>query len=59
MQSVKVPIRAQELPNSDWFILEILIIHFIDVLKFGSKMYIVKIKSEAKFGKQATGKISF
>ena len=59
MQSVKVPIRAQEFPNSDWFILEILIIHFIDVLKFASKMYIVKIKSEAKFGKQATGKISF
>ena len=59
MQYVKVPIPAQEFPNSDWSILEVLIIHLIDVLKFASKMYIVESKSEAKFGEWATGKISF
>ena len=59
MQYVKVPIPAQVFPNSDWSILEVLIIHLIDVLKFASKMYIVESKSEAKFGEQATGKISF
>ena len=59
MQYVKVPIPAQEFLNSDWSILEILIIHLIDVLKFASKMYIIESKSEVKFGEQATGKISF
>ena len=59
MQYVKVPIPAQVFPNSDWSILEVLIIHLIDVLKFASKMYIVESKSEAKFGERATGKISF
>ena len=59
MQYVKVPIPAQEFPNSDWSILEVLIIHLIEVLKFASKMYIVESKSEAKFGERATGKISF
>ena len=59
MQYVKVPISAQDFPNSDWSILEVLIIHLIEVLKFASKMYIVESKSEAKFGERATGKISF
>ena len=59
MQYVKVPIPAQDFPNSDWSILEVLIIHLIEVLKFASKMYIVESKSEAKFGERATGKISF
>ena len=59
MQYVKVPIPSQEFPNSDWSILEILKIHLIEVLKFASKMCIVEIKSEAKFGEQASGKISF
>ena len=58
MQYVKVPIPAQDFPNSDWSILEVLIIHLIEVLKFTSKMYIVESKSEAKFGERATGKIS-
>ena len=59
MQYVKVLIPAQDFPNSDWSILEVLIIHLIEVLKFASKMYIVESKSEAKFGERATGKISF
>ena len=59
MQYVIVPISAQDFPNSDWSILEVLIIHLIEVLKFASKMYIVESKSEAKFGERATGKISF
>ena len=59
MQYVKVPIPAQDFPNSDWSILEVLIIHLIEVLKFASKMYIVESKSEAKFGERATGKVSF
>ena len=59
MQYVTVPISAQDFPNSDWSILEVLIIHLIEVLKFASKMYIVESKSEAKFGERATGKISF
>ena len=59
MQHVTVPISAQDFPNSDWSILEVLIIHLIEVLKFASKMYIVESKSEGKFGERATGKISF
>ena len=59
MQYVKVPIPAQDFPNSDWSVLEVLIIHLIEVLKFASKMYIVESKSDAKFGERATGKISF
>ena len=50
MQYIKMPLPAQEFPISDWAILEILIIHLIDVLKFASEMCIIECKSETKFG---------